>query len=256
MIIAFLFLSLSLKTFQTVAQSRNNIEELSSNFVHSLVNGNSDAALGLIDPNLHQDSASAMLDALRYRLMNNFGKEISVKTLGSEQVVLLLGSNKLLSQSPRRSYVQIEDGYKFSVIQVVFNDANKIVSFGMLREIYPKPKTQRMWMIGIPILLIVLGFNIFVMYKVYKSDVRRKWLKFLMILLLNLPSIGYSAINGVFFKIIYINLLGVSFSYSSYWSTYLVISFPIGAIIVYWKLKNNLYRTKADDWIYHVDPSN
>lgn len=232
-----------------------DVTVISKKFVENIVSGNMLQNLDFIvvDSNTGKDSAIASFEGMRYRIMNEFGKDVKITSLGYNQAVLLMGSARVQDHFDglKYSYVQIEDKNRFSVFQLSFA-GDKIVDFGMLNEIYAKPDTQKMWFIGIPILLLVLSFNIFVIFKVYKSNVTRKWIKYMMIACLNLPTIGMSSIGGFFFRFISIRAMGIGVGWGNYFNTYWAVGIPLGGIVVLWRLSSNLYRTKDDDWIYDV----
>lgn len=254
-LITSLFLLLGFGSF---GQNKSDIQGVSKAFIESIVKGNKDACLDLmtIENAEQKDSVMRKLDELQYRVMNEFGRDPQVKPLGYNEPLFLFGLDNIRNPNAysKVSFIQIEYHTRFSVFQLAFNEGNKIVSFGMLNEIYIKPNSK-LWFVGIPVMLLVLTFNIYVIVKVYKSDVTRKWVKYLMVIFLNLPVLGYNALSGVTFQLLGLNLFGVSFGFGNYFTTYWSIGVPIGAIIVLWRIKSNLYRTKGDDWIYHVTPS-
>jgi hypothetical protein len=241
------------------SKAQNGTLEVSKAFVENVIKGNKDAALSLvaIESIVEKDSIIEMLNGMQYRVMSDFGRDVSIKPLGYNEVIFLFGSEKVrrANKGKKSSYIQIEDRSRFSVFQITINEDNKVVSFGMLNQIYTKP-TSRLWLVGILTMLCILAFNVYVIIKVYRSNVVRRWLKYLMIILLNLPVFGYNALSGFFFKFLGLNLLGVSAGWTNYFNTYWSIGVPIGSIIVLWRLKNNLYRTKDDDWIYNVTSEN
>lgn len=251
-----LFLLIGVCSF---GQKKSDIASSSKVFVEALVKGDHNACLSQMNVGSSElrDSITRSLDEMKYRVMNEFGRDVQIKVLGYNEIILLLGSENArdLNENTKTAYVQIEDSRRFSVFQLTSDRDNHISTFGMLNTIYLKPGST-LWLIGIPVMLLIVAFNIYVIVKVYKSDVTKKWIKYLMIIFLNLPAIGYHTMSGVMFELLSLRVLGVGLGWGDYFNTYWCIGLPIGATIVLWRIKSNLYRTKDDDWIYHVNPDN
>ena len=80
--------------------------------------------------------------------------------------------------------------------------------------------------------------------QIKKSNLKRKWLKYIAILLLNVPTLIYSAVEGFSFKLLNFNLLGFGFSYMGYLFSAITMSVPIAGIYWYWKL-NEMKKQKV-----------
>lgn len=240
-------------------QSLGEVQNTSVAFVEHMVKGDYEQLFTQINwdqEGLVKDSVIDYFDVLRYRVQSDFGRDLQYKALGYKQNQLIWTSNPDARQEfggkpgVKYSYVQISDPFRFSVFQLGLDANNKVLSINMANDIYPIPDSTRFWSIGILLLVIVLAFNIFVLVRVYKSDVTRKWLKYLIVVLVNIPAIGSKLMGGWFFKMFSFQLMGIGFAAHSYLDAYWVIGLPLGAIIVFWKLRNNLYRTQEDDSFY------
>jgi len=234
----------------SVRRSIDATQQASVQFIRDMVAGHYEACLRMADTdNISRDSLVAYFDAMRYRVNSEFWKDVSYTPGGYNETITFFAAQQ---ENPAMisSYVQIADKNRFSIFQLTWTGNHKISGIGMANTIYPVPNLRLFWIVGILLALLVLGFNIYVIIRVYKSDVVRKWLKYLIIVLLNIPVIGYHAIGGVFFKLLSFQLLGIGFSADNYLNTYWAIGVPLGAIIVLWRLKASLYRTKDDDTFY------
>ncbi|GAB4034751.1 hypothetical protein [Spirosoma jeollabukense] len=98
---------------------------------------------------------------------------------------------------------------------------------------------------------VVLALNLYAIYKVWKANVFSKWWKILLPILVNLPTLTYSAAQGVGFQLLNFLLFGkgVAQNYQSNPFEPVIagetISFalPLGALYVFYKL-DNWVRTK------------
>ena len=84
--------------------------------------------------------------------------------------------------------------------------------------------------------LLIPIFNIYVFNMIRKSQLKRKWLKYIVLIILNFPTIKYFPLEGFDFQFFNFQFLGYGFSYYSIFSN-VVIALPIGAIYWFWKLK-------------------
>ncbi len=103
------------------------------------------------------------------------------------------------------------------------------------------------WIFGL-LPLVVVGFNIYTIRRVVKSNVNRKWLKILGIIILNVPAFTYSVVNG--FKIEFLSfqiLLGMSFGMMGYINTFWTFGLPIGSLIAHYKIKKSSKSTVNDN---------
>lgn len=101
------------------------------------------------------------------------------------------------------------------------------------------------WLFGL-IPLTVLLFNIFVIRLIKKSNLTKKWLKYIAVLFFNVPAISYSAVEGLSFKLLNFQILfGISFSAMGYLGSIWTFGIPLGGLYWLWKLKQ-----RKDDEFY------
>ncbi len=229
-------------------------EELVLDFVKNIISGNYQKCNPFLveDQRVH-DSAIFLFDGLRYRVTSEFEHDLQFKHIGYAKTLLNLGIDKedqYQHQSLEWRYVQIEDKRMFSLFRVGLTAKGKVVAISMLNELYRKPNMKYFWAIGIVFLMIVLTINIYAAIRVYRSNVVKKYLKYITIVLFNIPVLGCNALTGPFFNLFSFQLFGIGFGNSNYFETFWTIGFPLGALFVLWKLRNNLFRTVDDDLIY------
>ena len=90
------------------------------------------------------------------------------------------------------------------------------------------------WLFGL-LAICVPVFNIYVIIQIKRSDLKKKWLKYIAVLFLNFPTIAYASVNGLSFKLL--NFLGVGFGSMGFINYYLAFGIPLGGLYWLWKLK-------------------
>ncbi len=227
-------------------------KDTAKNFVGAVLKENYDKAVSLMA--MEHETAKGTdiqnlksgLSSLRELVVNNFGQELeytfikTVKTFTS-------GENKQLPNTTIL-YLQLENEKEFGYFQILFDDqSGKILNIQLQEVKQPIPNLTTFWIFGL-LALSVFAFNIYMIIKVRKSNLRKKWQKYLAIILLNVPTIGWSAVGGLFFKLLNFQImLGISFSMVGYLNTAWAFGIPLGSLYVFWKLKNGLYETSEEE---------
>jgi hypothetical protein len=102
-------------------------------------------------------------------------------------------------------------------------------------------------MVGL-LAVAVAAVNVLTLVKILKSNVYRKAVKMLIVLIFNVPTIVYSVMNGFSFKLLSFQLLlGVGGSFMGYAGTTWSIGLPVGSLFVWWKIKNWERDKELDD---------
>jgi len=106
---------------------------------------------------------------------------------------------------------------------------------------------------------VIVLFNFYTIFLLWKSNIFKKWWRMLLPILLNFLTLIYSQYQGWFFKIFQFQFLGYIGSQKNYQlSTFedvllgesVLISFPIGALIVFYKLENwKRFKEQVDEGI-------
>lgn len=121
---------------------------------------------------------------------------------------------------------------------------NKPISI-QLSEPYENPYTTSFWWIAAILGIGVMAFNIFTIVKVKKSKLDRKWLMYLLIILLNTPYISSSP-EKISAGISIIHILGFGYAFMGKYS-FVKIGIPIGAFIAWYKMKKNAKEKSLDN---------
>lgn len=190
-----------------VKQTLDEAQRVALQFTQDMAAGNDEACLEVLHPEVPSDSFLAFVLMAQQGISANFLGDLSCKAvgykvrLGGWSTDSITSNNMKAIKGLKQGVVQISDRHHFSFFKITMDSQNRVLSVQMAGDIYPIPNMQAMWWIGGGVLLVVFLFNVYVLIRVYKSDVTRKWLKYLIIALLNLPVIGYTSVGGVFFNI-------------------------------------------------------
>ena len=183
------------------------------------------------------------LSDFRRHITNIYGTDLSYSFLRSEKTI---STNQSQNSHPGTTqvFIQFSNGKLFNRFSVLFDDASKkIININISDK-------QRLTPSVIPFILFILlaicvpVFNIYVIIQICRSDLKKKWLKCLAVLVFNLPTLVYGAYDGISFNLLDIQiLLGVSFQYAGYLSA---ISFGIPLGGIYWYNKLNKRYSVSD----------
>ena len=239
LIIAILLMS-SCEFFSNSVEYRKTTED----FMEALINGDYDKCVDLfamqheMAKNINVDTMKAGLPKFRELITNNFGEQLEYTLMSTEKKFSTIEGE---STPPNATdvLVQIENREEFGVLKLLFDDSsNKIMNLNTLNVKEKIPNMLPFWLFGILAICIPV-FNIYVIRQIIKSNLKRKWLKYLAVLIFNVPAITYSAISGIGIKLLNFQImLGISFSYMGYMNSMWTFGIPLGALYWLWKLKN------------------
>lgn len=218
-------------------------------FVEALLSENYDESLHYMAMD-HETAKNTNLDTLKIGLsnfrdiiVNNFGTELDYSFMKSEKKFSTIEGE---STAPNTTIVLIEfsNQKEFGVFRVLFDDiSKKILNIKTLEVKQPIPTMSLFWIYGL-LALFVPVFNVYVLRQIKRSNLKKKWLKYIAVFLLNVPSFSYAAVNGFSYSLLNFQiLLGISFSYMGYLGSVWTFGFPVGGLYWYWKLK----RKKAKE---------
>jgi len=226
-------------------------------FVEALLNQNYDKGISLMSTKFtegrNKDTLKATLGNIRHAIIENFGDKLNY-SFESATKTFSTDNSETTPPGETLVFIQISNAEVFGEVKVIFDDqSKKILSFYLLNEKEPLPKMGYFWLFGI-LTLGVLAFNIYMIVKVKRSNLKTKWPKYLAIILLNVPTIGYKALGGAFFSLINFQfLLGVSFNFTGSLNWMFAFGVPVGSLFVLYRLSMGLYKTKdeitTDDYV-------
>ncbi|WP_299122216.1 hypothetical protein [uncultured Tenacibaculum sp.] len=169
-------------------------------------------------------------------IVKNFGKELDFKFMTAKKTLSTVAGK---STAPNTTLAQIEfsNDTEFGVFEITFDDdSNKILYIKTLNIKEKTPNMTLFWLFGILAICVPI-FNIWIIRKIKKSNLKRKWLKYIAVIFLNVPAITYSAVYGLSFNLLSFQILfGISFSYMGYLSSVWSFGIPLGGLYWLWKL--------------------
>ena len=188
------------------------------------------------------DAMKMGLASFRKLIVDNWGTKLEYSFMKSEKKFSTVEAN---NTPPGTTVVLIEfNNHKdFGVLQVLFDDkSKKILNIQTLEVKAPIPTMTYFWLFGLIAICIPI-FNIYVIRQIKRSDLNKKWLKYIAVIFLNVPAITFAAVNGLSFKLLSFQiLLGISFGYMGFLNSYWTFGIPLGGLYWFWKLKQ-----KKDD---------
>lgn len=170
-------------------------------------------------------------------VVKNFGTELNYSFMKSEKK---FSTNAEENTPPNTTVALIEfsNDNEFGVFKVLFDDnSGKILNINTLDIKQPIPSMAIFWLFGLLAICIPI-FNIYVIRQIKRSDLKKKWLKYIAVIFLNVPAITYAVVNGLSFNLLSFQiLLGVSFGYMGYLNSYWTFGIPLGGLYWFWKLR-------------------
>lgn len=161
-------------------------------FTNSLINRDFDKCISLMSVGRASDAEVRQLkvdlDTFSKVIVRNFGTKLEYSFVKAEKK---FSSNKEENLPPNTTLVQIEfHGDKYvGVMEVLFDDkTKKIDNIKALDVKQLIPDMTKFWLFGI-FAAGVLAFNIYTIVMVKRSGLKRKWLAYIGIVLLNIPTI-------------------------------------------------------------------
>jgi hypothetical protein len=195
---------------------------------------------------VNNDTLKQGLETLNKLLVNNFTQQLEYSFVRAESQVAYTTSGKK-GGNETQVFLQFSNKREFGIMQFTYDDkTGKILTVRILDVKQPIPATMGYFWLLLGVGVVVLAFNIYALVLVKRSQVIKKWQKYLLILLANAPTLSYNVLYGFSVKILSLQLLGLAFGAMGYAGTYISICLPLGSMYVLWKLKNGLYTTTQD----------
>ena len=245
--VSILILALTLLTSCEFIKDSFSYKDKTKTFVEDLMAKDYDKCISqmVIESDLGEsidiDNLMIGLEQFRSAIKQNFGNEFEYSLIKSEKKRSTI-ANQNTPPNTTRALIEFSNKKELGIFQVHFDDkTKKIIDITMLDVKYPIPNMLLFWLFGL-LPLTVLIFNIYIIRQVKKSELQRKWLKYIAIILLNVPAISYAAIYGLSFKLLSFQiLLGQSFSLMGYSGSVWTFGIPLGGFYCLWRLRKHKY---------------
>jgi hypothetical protein len=248
-----LILTVSLFTSCDFINNAFTYKETTIGFVEALIKEDYERSLTFMAveektfENTNLDTLKLGLANYQKIIVNNFGTELNYKFITAEKT---FSTTEGESTAPNTTKAQIEfsNEQEFGVFEIIFDDnTNKILNIKTLDIKEKIPDMTIFWLFGILAICIPV-FNIWIIRKIKKSNLKKKWLKYIAVIFLNVPAITCSAINGISFSLLSFQILfGISFSYMGYLNSFWTFGIPLGGIYWLWKLNKKTEEKKETE---------
>lgn len=255
--ILLLFLTLTLLSGCEFISNTFEYKDKTEEFVEALLQENYDRCVELfameheMARNTNPDSLKAALGNFRNLVVDNFGSELDYSLMKSEKTWSTVEEN---NTPPNTTVVlvQFSNDTNFGVFKVLFDDqTKKILNINTLDVKEPIPNMTLFWLFGLIVICVPI-FNIYVIRLIKKSTLKKKWLKYIAVVVFNVPAITYSAVGGFSFSLLSFQiLLGMSFNYMGYLNSAWALGIPLGGLYWLWKIKTR----KPNEDVEQTEPN-
>jgi len=209
-------------------------------FVNDVIQQKYDQAISLMDigdaQNVNADTLKAKLANFRKVIIENFGEKIDYTYISAKKT---FSTNSAENTPPGKTlvYIEISNTENYGDLKLLFDDNSlKIESLNIVNK-EPIPGMFTFWLFGL-LTCCILAFNIYMLVQVKRSSINKKWVKYLLIIVLNVPTIVFAPGNNMNFDLLSFQfLLGVSFNFGGYSDSIFAFGLPIGSLIVWYQLK-------------------
>ncbi|BAV06331.1 hypothetical protein SAMN05421788_106393 [Filimonas lacunae] len=232
---------LSSCTFTTTTLSYRTT---SKEFMQSLMDQDYDKCVSLMalehpamkEMNLDAGKLKEGIQNMRAVITGEYGSQLDFTFMSAEKRWTSSGEGSTLPNTTK-VLLQIANKKEFGVIDLVFDDSSKkILSVRQLDVKSAIPSMNSFWLFGLIALCVPL-FNIYMIIRVKRSGFRKKWLKYLAIVCLNVPAVLYTAFGGVHIELLDFQiLLGFGFNYGGYLNSEWAFGIPLGGLYILWQL--------------------
>jgi len=245
----FILLTISILTSCDFINNIFKSKDITKELVESIIHKNYDKSLTYLplkydsSKNLNLDTVKMALAEFRKVIVKDFGTELDYSFMKSEKTFSTIDKENTIPNTTL-VFIQISNKKEFGVLKVIFDDkSKKILSINLLNVKKPIPNMTIFWLFGLIAICIPI-FNIFVIRLIKRSDLKKKWPKYLAVIFINVPTITYNAVNGLSYGLLSFQfLLGVSFNYMGYLNSAWAFGIPLGGLYWMWKLK---FRKKKE----------
>ena len=187
--------------------------------------------------NTNRDTLKAGLAKFRNVVAESFGTELKYSLMKTEKKFSTDASEKMPPHTTF-AFVQFANKERFGVLQVLFDDTSKkILHIRTLGDPRTIPNMIPFWTIAL-FALIIPAFNIYMIVRIKRSTRSRKWLKYIAVLFLNVPTLTYSAMGSLSLAVKFELLFGISLSAMGYSGSVVSVGIPLGGLYWLWRLKN------------------
>ncbi len=151
--------------------------------------------------NTDEEAMKKGLVDFRELIVKNFGTKLDYSFMKASKHFSTLEEGNT-PPNTTLALIEFSNDKEFGVFRVLFDDnSGKILNINTLDVKQPIPSMIIFWLFGL-VAITILIFNIYVIDQIRKSDLSKKWLKYIAVICLNVPTISYLALEGLSFKLL------------------------------------------------------
>ncbi len=245
-------LIITLMTGCEFLRDANTYKTTAKEFIEALLKEDYNTCISNMALN-HESAKGINIDTLKTRLGNvraviieNFGTDLDYTFMKAEKT--FVSSNDRDDTNTTTLLLQFSNGKEFGVLEFAFDDISKKILRINIRDIkQPVPSTAMFWLFGVVALCVTI-FNVYMLIKIRKIALRKKWLKYIAVILFNVPTITFTLMSGITLNIFSLQiLLGISFSFMGYLNATWSFGIPLGGLYWLWRLKRKVNLPLEDN---------
>jgi len=205
----------------------------SKEFVYTLLKEDYNASIAFMAAGPETGSIDSLkkgLSDIREVIVKNFGTELEYTLMGSEKKISTI---KEENTPPNTTVVtlQISNKKEYGVLRFVFDDTSKkILQVNVLNYREPVPGSTFFWLFGV-FAITIPAFNIYIIRRIKRSNLTKKWLKYIAVMVINVPSFTCHTNGAITFSLVSFQLMfGFSFSYMGYLNSFFSFGLPLGGL--------------------------
>lgn len=176
------------------------------------------------------DTLKKGLSNVRELIVRNFGEELEYTLMGSEKKISTI---KAENTPPNTTVVmlQISNKKEYGALRFLFDDTSKkILQVNVLNVKEAVPAITFFWMFGV-FAFVIPVFNIYIIRRIKRSNLTKKRLKYIAVIVFNVPSFTCHTNGAITFALLSFQLLfGFSFSYMGYLNSFWSFGLPLGGL--------------------------
>ncbi len=213
-------------------------------YVKNLAKGNYGQTIAVTDTSFNdmtnQDSILKFTQNIGDYINFLFGKEPEITFLSSEKKLTISNNNSAANNEVVQ--LEIANETTYAIIIMNYNPSTgkvKGIQIGQTQQIIPMTK----YWVSLAIGLLVIAFIIYTIVKIKRSDTKKKWLKYILTILINCPTMVISA-QTMTLQLFKIQLFGFGFTFFGH--QYNVnVAFPLAAIVILYMLTKEKNKNRG-----------
>lgn len=218
--------------------------------INAIVSGDFDEAISYFDIDLSDTTQINQLKRgipnIQRAIIENFGTDYDLSFSKSDKSYKYSSADGS-SVEPLKIKIQIKNDTHFGIIEATINEQNnKIGYINLLNYKEEIPSYLLLYVAGL-IAIGVAALNVLAIRRIRKSNLKKKWLRIIGVLMFNVPAITLTALGHLSIDISFQIMLGIGFSATGIDETLVTFGIPIGSILTLIMVKKDEQKRIIDD---------